>query len=130
MAALVIPKHGASVHTLIAQGPHSLAYVYLAPGGGLAKLARRIAVDAHAIVQTQVRAKSFAGREVADFDEDTLRWAFGRSEQIAIWSEEAKDFRAAVLKWLVSSLAAGSRFQTTIFTTPPHCEAWRMAVDR
>ena len=131
MAALIIPEHGASLHTLIAPGaPKSLAYVELSPGGGLANYERRIAVQAHTIVQTHVHAESSTGRKVSDFDESTLRWACDRSEQIAVWCERGKDHHEAVLEWLVNSAAAGSRFQTTIFTTPLHGDAWRIAVDR
>jgi hypothetical protein len=133
MAALLVPERGASLHTMIAPGgPKVVANVGLSPGGGLAKYARRLAVEAHDCVQVYAHAESYNGQPplVTDFHPGTLRWAFGRSEQIGIWSEPGTEHYHDIGEWLVNAAHTGARFQTTINTTPRHAGAWRAAIDR
>jgi hypothetical protein len=130
MAALLVPEQGASLHTMIAPGGSKIvANVGLSPGGGLSKYARRVAIDAHDVVHFNVHAEAYTG-QVSDFHASTLRWAFSRSAQIAIWCEPGTGHTDALGEWLVTAANAGSKFQTIINTTPLHGGAWRVAVDR
>ena len=130
MAALLVPEHGASLHAMIVPGGSKLvANVGLSPGGGLSKHAPRVAIDAHDAVHLYVHAEDCAD-QVPAFHASTLRWAFGRSAQIAIWCEPGDGHYDALGEWLVTAANAGATFQTIINTTPLHGGAWRVAVDR
>jgi hypothetical protein len=133
MAALLVPERGASLHTMIAPGgPKIVANVGLSPGGGLAKYARRLAIEAHDCVQVHIHAESYNGRPpvVAAFHAPTLLWALKNSSQIALWCELGTSRHHDICEWLVNAAHAGARFQTTISTTPADAEDWRTFVDR
>jgi hypothetical protein len=130
--ALVFPHTGCRMTTMA--GPaRTTAQVFVAPGAGLCRQLRRSAERHYQHVSVVVRGEVYYGRpapSVADFDERTLRWALGRSDEIAVWSSPYPDDSSELGEWMVGQANAGSTFQTLIETTPLRAAEWKQAVAR
>jgi len=129
--ALVPPHIGTRMATIRGSAKTN-AQIFIAPGGGLSRRLRKCAERHHQHVSVQVRGEIYYGRpapSVRDFDESTLRWAIGRSNEIAVWSAPFPDDCSALGEWIVSRANAGSAFQTVIETTPSRAAEWRQAIE-
>jgi hypothetical protein len=135
LPALLIPETGTALHTIAAPGGLKiLANVDMRPGDGLPPRARRIALEAHDVVQVYVHA-DICGADgelpgPADFNAPTLLWALENSENIALWCEQGTSQHFAVSSWLVNAAHAGSRFQTLVNATPEHAAHWLAYIHR
>jgi hypothetical protein len=130
--ALVFPHTGCRMATLAGPAKTS-AQVFVAPGDGLSRRLRKSAERQHHRVSVVVRGEIYFGRpapSVADFDEPTVRWALGRSNEIAVWSSPYPDDSSALGEWMGGRALAGSVFQTLIETTPSRAVEWGQAVAR
>jgi hypothetical protein len=128
--ALVFPHTGSRMATLVGPAKTS-AQVLIAPGSGLNRQLRKGAERHHDHVSAIVRGEIYYGRpapSVADFHEPTLRWALGRSNEIAVWSSPYPDDSSELGEWMVGRALAGSAFQTLIETTPSRAAEWGQAV--
>jgi hypothetical protein len=131
----MIPETGTALHTIAAPGGIKiLANVDMRPGDGLPRRARRIATEAHDVVQVYVHADSRGadgGFPVpAAFHAPTLLWALENSEQIAAWVEQGTSQHFAVGSWLVNAAHVGSSFQTIINATPERATHWLAYINR
>jgi hypothetical protein len=135
MPALLIPETGTALHTIAAPGGLKiLANVDMRPGDGLPARARRIATEAHDVVQVYVHA-DICGADgdfpvAPDFHSPTLFWALENSENIALWCEHGTSQHFAVSYWLVNAAHAGYRFQTIVNATPEHAAHWLAHIHR
>jgi hypothetical protein len=80
LGALLFPTEGAKMATLLAKDAvKTVAQIWLAPGGGLPKHLRRLAIGGHDVVQVMVRGEVYRYGQVApspyDFHPSTSRWA-------------------------------------------------------
>jgi hypothetical protein len=130
--ALVFPHTGCRMTTTVGVAK-TCAQVFVAPGKGLSRRLRKGAEHHHHYVSVLVRGEVYYGRpapSVAEFDESTLRWALGRSNEIAVWSSPYPDDSSELGEWMVGRANAGSAFQTLIETTPLRAAEWREAITR
>jgi hypothetical protein len=135
LPALMIQEHGTTFYTFAPAGSSKmLACVDMWPGSGLDRKMRRDAIKFHDCCQVCVHADIHdpAGElpGPADFHAPTLLWAIKNSSQLAVWSERGSSRQADVVGWMVNTAAEGSRFQTTICTTPERAAHWLAFVDR
>ena len=129
LGALLFPTEGAKMATLLAEDAvKTVAQVYLAPGGGLQKHLRKIAVGAHDHVHVAVRGDVYYGRPApspGDFHASTLKWALKHSRQVAVWSAPYPEFKDEIGTWMCDEALAGSSFQTIVETVPARAAEWR-----
>lgn len=135
LPALLISEAGTALHTLIVPGGVKvLANVDMRPGEGLPARARRVATEAHDIVQVYVYADirdADGDLPLAiDFHAPTILWALENAEQIALWCERGTSRHAEVVAWTVNTAHAGSRFQTIVNATPEHAAHWLAYIHR
>jgi hypothetical protein len=133
LGALLFPTSGAKMATLLAKDAvKTVAQIWLAPGGGLPKQLRKLAIE-HDVVRVSVRGEVYYGRPTPfpyEFHQSTLRWALKRTHQIAVWSAPFPEFADDIGEWLCDEAFFGSRFQMIIETVPLRAAEWREFIAR
>ena len=124
--ACLLPESGAEFYTFAGEA-NILATVILAPGGGLSKRHRKLAM-AHPLVSFNVRGDWQRAPSPADFDPITLRWGISNASDIAVWSAPFPQFADDFAEW--RDAAAGARFVMTIETTIERAAEWADLVRR
>jgi hypothetical protein len=135
LGALLFPTEGAKMTTLLAKDAvKTVAQIWLAPGGGLPKHLRRLAIVGHDVVQVMVRGEVYRYGQVApspyDFHPSTLRWALKHSRQIAVWSAPYPEFGDDIGNWICDEALAGSPCCTIVETVPARAAEWREFIAR
>jgi hypothetical protein len=125
---LLVPESGASFSTISGEA-RTIAQVFLAPGDGLSRRHRNLAL-AHPLVSFHVRGDWQRAPSPAAFHPITLRWGLYNSDNIAVWSAPFPQFADDVGEWGIAAANAGSRFTTIIETTIEQAAAWATVVRR
>jgi hypothetical protein len=126
--SLLIPESGASFSTIAGEAK-TIAKVFLAPGDGLSRRHRNLAL-LHPRVIFTVRGDWQRAPSPKDFHQVTLRWGIDNADSIAIWSAPFPAFSDAFTEWRLTAVDTGARFVSMIETTIDRAAEWAALVWR
>jgi hypothetical protein len=126
--ALIVPESGAALITMAGECK-TIAKVFLAPGDGLSRSHRSLAL-AHPQVIFTVRGDYKRAPSPKDFHQVTLRWGIDNADSIGIWSAPYPECSDAFTEWRIAADNAGARFVTIIETTIDRAAEWAALVRR
>jgi hypothetical protein len=121
--ACLVPQSGAEFYTFVGEAK-TLAKILLAPGGGLSKRHRNLAMaHPHEFVSGCVRGDWQHAPPPGDFHQTTLRWMIKNATDIAIWSAPGTQFADDVAEWGIAAASNGA-FTLTIETVAEKAAEW------